>query len=991
MIDGELTVTELAYLRRDGQKQQLFLAFPATPIVFQARVNQTFASRDKILEVIFDSVTFGAYTDIMPGMTIWIGSTPGASNIGQVYARKAATSTVIYLGETSEIDWFNNQYITVVQDFGIWARQILTNDAGVIFMDGDVPVEDHHNYMSPFPVFGSDRVVRLAGASVDLDFDASPSWCPGSTIAAWQFYAPGSSARSGMDTATPTITYNASGTYRVSCRVTAANGKISWGHRTIFIWSMPHTSGAFDAATQPTNNFSLERAPHGSYDLGGFDFGVRMLGDGQAEQIRDRQKVILFSRDWYGDDELSIGPLAGSENIIAVGWINGESIETDPRNGTTTFDVQGPHFWMDQVSGPSLDLTNVATAPASWSQIEAMTVDKALAHYLTWRSTVSLLMDCLFTGDTRLAPAFSAAIGSIWQQINLIAARILARPVCDPYGRLFVEIDPQCETQAARTAIPDVMEITKKDRRRVAVRRLPSPAISSMEISSLVLTGAGGTVTTVYSMSNGHMPRRLGRKSPTRDGFLAASQAQSNDLCGLQMGKANNPYPSIRIEMGANNRAIGISPRQYITAPVDASGTPRNLGFNGRIVPRDITYQKSTRGFWMPIITGEAESFPEMAIDGDIPNSPKPPDNPPTPKPPKFPPTPFPPYWPKPPTPGSVLPGVYLLTNGFGIFYTENFGDASPNWLAKNDGAPSDTGSLIYMDIDKLGGILYVRATHGLWYGALGDAHLTQIIDAAWLREQFPLSGLIPDDANNNVGAIGINHRAAHSIIVSAGQGAIGSMTAAIFIGSYAHLQRKTNIRWEINNDNVTGRSNIDFYAGEWLATQSGYLARGALAKYSADGSTINFTSVFTSPYYGFWHVRAGNTPIVYFGAIAKLQLSTDNITNLSDIVERNFVVDVLPACDPTGQFVMAQRLHGSLERSTDFCATWGSTGLTPGLSITAIACIDADRWIVAGHYFFTPIVYYTEDFGATWVAKTGDLATYIPSNPAGTRQIITV
>lgn len=983
MIDGALTELELEILRRDGQASKHYLAFLTMPIVFQARVNQTFTSNDKIAQVTYDDVTLGLYTDILPGMTLWIGSSAGAYDLGRLRIRKTPTSSLLYFGETSEIEWVNDLYLTVIREFDIWMRRPYTDENGVVFMDRDVAFSDQHTDMQPFPCFGSDRVVRLVDATVNVEFDASRSHCPGSSISDYLFEAPGASASIDMDTDTPTITYDAPGLYTVSCTVTAANGKTATGYRVIYIWDADHL---------PVKDFQFDQVPHGSYQSGGWECSLRMFDQAALDQVRERAKVLIFARDFYGGQEISIGPLPGSENIVMPGWIDGESIERDPRNGSVAFTVRGPQYWIGTQTGPTLSITNTAAAPASWSEMQGLTVDKALAHYLTWRTTLPVMMDCFLPGDTstRYAPAFDAALGSMWDQLNLIAARILASACCDRYGRLVIQIESQNLPIDERSSIPTVMEITKADRRSMALNRQPVSSTSQLQISSLVMAAPGDTVATVYSMS-GHIPRRFGRSEPPQDGFLAGSQSQSNEMCSLMMGRKNNPYPDIPINLGANNRAIDICPRQYITAPVSAGDSPRGIAFTDRIVPFEISLERGPGGVLLPVIHGEAESQPALAIDGDIPNSPALPSSPPSPSLPTIPDLDITPSFPVPTEPVIITPAVYLLFLGDGIFYTETFDDENPQWLAKNNGAPDDLGELKWMEIDKKAGILYTGGNRGLWYGNLGDANLTQFVDQDWLNTEF---GFVSD--SNLIGAIGVNQLIANALIVSCGSGYLGSRTAYLYLGSYSGLTRKAPISW-VANDGLDG--NLSVGGDVWLATQNGFIARNYWALYSRDAETVIEAHSSTPGYIGgFWHTRAGASAIVYTGdGSSNLYYSPDNLATMTarDFrCHQNLWGTVLPACSVNGQFMMAKRQDAGVERSTDFGATWGTMPAFPaGIVPTAIACIDADRWIVVGYDIipYPPVVYYTDDFGETWQDKTGDLQTYVPVSHSGMRKVMVV
>lgn len=290
-----VTAAELDHLRISGQHTKLYLGFPTPPNIFTCLVNQTFTTTDMITEFIYDTGT-GTYTNILPGMTLWVGSSAGGRDLGMCRVRKAPTSTVIYIGETSEIKWANNIFITVKDDFGLWPKHIYRDEDHVVFMDYDVAYSNQHTVLDPVPVLGPDAVLFYQGTlgggnTIQTGFDATDSWVIGSTITTYSWSAPGASATSGMATATPILTYNATGTYRVSCLVTAANGKTFTGYRKVVVYDIPHP---------PVTQFML-RSCHGSREQGGWEFEVEMYDATETASIVERSECFLFARDWYGN------------------------------------------------------------------------------------------------------------------------------------------------------------------------------------------------------------------------------------------------------------------------------------------------------------------------------------------------------------------------------------------------------------------------------------------------------------------------------------------------------------------------------------------------------------------------------------------------------------------------------------------------------------------------------------------------------------------
>jgi hypothetical protein len=290
--------TEKAYLRTDGQYSKVYLAFPQPAIVFKAHVNQSNIENDQITQITYDNVDYGTYTSIIPNMTLLVGTAEGDHDLGIARVRKAPTSTVIYIGETAEVQFANNVHLTVIREFGIWPRHKYTQSGSehVDYMDHDIVYTNQHEILDPVPVLGPDRVLFyqgvLGGANTISTYpSASRSYCLSSTVNAYLWTALGASATSGLTTATPTITYNAPGTYLISCRLTTVEGAIFTGYRTVVV---------YDNTAQPVKDFELQSCD-GSYDDGGWNFKVKMYDNADLSLVRDRAQVILFSRDWYGD------------------------------------------------------------------------------------------------------------------------------------------------------------------------------------------------------------------------------------------------------------------------------------------------------------------------------------------------------------------------------------------------------------------------------------------------------------------------------------------------------------------------------------------------------------------------------------------------------------------------------------------------------------------------------------------------------------------
>jgi hypothetical protein len=634
-----ITTEELALLRTEGQWSELFMAIHKPAVVYSARINQVFTTWDGVAELTYDGGS-GTLANVLPGMTVYVGSNAGAYDKGMIRVRKAPTATVLYIGETSDIAYQDNDYLTVVDEFGLWAKHPTLDDDGVVYMDYDVAYTDQHKSPDPVPVLGpSAAVLWLTGANVVFYPDASASWVLGGSISAYAWSAPGASATAGMSTATPTITYNAAGQYRVSCTVTASNGKTTTGYRWAFV---------FDAAHPPVNAFQLKSCS-GYADDGGWKFTVEMYDQAALADVRDRALVVLFARDHFGADTQSLGPVSGYENLIATGWIDGENITDDPDQSTVEFTVQGPHNWLGKLPNFAIGLTNSSVDPTTWGQIKNLSVDKALWHALHWHSTATTMLDIALSGDLRLAPSTESTAGVMWDQLKSVAGMILAAPICDRFGRLGIEIDGQYLATGDRSSIPVVMSPNKSDwHDQITIERRTTCETSMVDISGVSYNGT--TTTQILSRAAGKIYKACGHNK-TVDKLLFSDQAEANLMAGAIHSRSNCVYPMITIPLAANNRMLDICPRQFIDFTLDPADTPRGVTLTGvHLIPRTVSYSQDVKtGALTAEIDFELETFPGLAIAVDIPQTPEPniPDQPI-----------YPPYFPIIPGPFGPVPPV---------------------------------------------------------------------------------------------------------------------------------------------------------------------------------------------------------------------------------------------------------------------------------------------------------------------------------------------
>lgn len=559
------TTDEMTYMARDGQRMRLGLVIHDPAVVYQARVNQTFPTTDGVTAVTYDGGS-GTLANVAAGMTMWIGTSAGAWDAGMVRIRKAPTSTVFFIGETSEVAWADNLYLTIVEEYGLWEKKPLASGID-LWMDGETAYSSQHASFEPVAVMGpAAGVARLAGGTVDVTMSAGDSFCPGSSITGWTWSVSGGTIVSGQSTSTVTLRFTAAGTYWVKLVVTAANGLTATGRRAWFVLA-ENSLGSHD--------FELTGL-RGSKEDGGWQFEVRVWNGLTAAQLRGRALAVLFAEEWYGTTKTSLGQVTGYENVVAVGYVDGESISTAPAatagSGATSLRVMGAWWWLDRLNSSAMFLVNTTAAAARWTEMQSLTADKLAWHLAKWRSTMSEVMDVRLSGDTRTAGGFECEADSLWQKLATVGkSRFYGMaPCCDRYGRLFFELDTQ---MASATK---VMTISREMWKGLEVEDAGERA----EASQVIASGLDGTGLPFFAAA----PGRPGRDAAQTelDRLVISDQADLNAIAGKVYGWLNHRF-DLQMEMAQACRLVDICPRQTVGVTLPAADNPAGIGWTDKL------------------------------------------------------------------------------------------------------------------------------------------------------------------------------------------------------------------------------------------------------------------------------------------------------------------------------------------------------------------------------------------------------------------------
>jgi len=964
-----LTAPEITTYRTPRQATRVLFAIPTYHTIYTAELASAPSSNDMAGTLSFTNGS-GTLSDVLADMTLYVGTSAGAYDLGMCRIRKAPIAGTFYIGEISEVefDHAGTVYLTVVDDYSLWAKPVKLV-SGVAKMDYDVAYSDQHTNFDPVPIMGSHAVGKLVNGTVTLRLGPSAdtaSYVIGSSVSSYAWTCAGASFSS-TTVANPNVTFTSAGTYLAYCTITGANGKTFKGVRYVVIYDDDN----------PLHPGVLRNCSY-DYESGGMSFGVEMYADIETTDIRYRSLVIVVTEDTVDNVATSFAcPIQGRENILAVGWIGPENINYHETLGMVDFTCHNAAWWFKQMEGYLSGVEFKVGTSDDWTNCSTLTVRKMLFHFLHWRTTATRLMDVLLTSDTKYSAGFKTVTGGLWEQITEIGnSSIFAKPGVDRFNRLWIEVESQMVPEASRTSFPEIMDIDSQDWVGEVQIMHELPQISMLYFSGISVDASANPLAYV-SLSPGHIHGRYGM-TETVDNLLVSSQSDCNQLCGLYYGWKNN-RKEIEVELAASQRMIDLWPRQYVNITITADEDPRGVGFDGRAIPRRIEPKHDAKNGVLSFKHYyEPETFEGLAVNGDIPDSEGYDDFGTISK--------FPPIKPLPITPLEmpVIPEdvpdgvgpqyVLLASSNYGLLFTTNGNEAigtDVEWQFMNSGLTTDQANYVERIVKTPSGAIFILVRDLLYTNGADWVFWTPGLGGEWslLMDTSSLSGTVP-----RIVALGKNPDADEEI--------------AIVTGSNTD---NTGILWTGDRDGVselaTGLDISGAFCGDvslgmdkWYITHAerDTFRSQAFSRVTSGGgvekNSVNYGSGDTAAASRQAHIRAGGIIYSWNTHGTFLRKIEDNDGDGSNTTEPNVgttgnVNPSLLCADPTGQYLMGGRDAVVGKRSSDFGATWGNVAL--GIGYNRWANAGSTSKFLAGS---TASIVWTDDFGDTWASMNGNL-----------------
>ena len=611
------TTSELALLRSHPQETELWLSIYKPTTIYCVQYNNVSGTPgERVLP--YDNIYEGVYTDVESGMTMYVGTTPGAKDVGRIRV-KVATDTTITVAENSDIPWVDNLWLTIVNFWeidAIYPRITSTGTSTYWYKDYDIGYVNQNDKLGTFICMGphyAGFIPNDTGQATIYYTATGTHSLLGSTPLTYEWHFEGSPAGTMYGETIGTVAYTVPGHYTTRLKITDSNGVEDVSYRHVSLYDRPG-----HGPSVPILNWSLISLD-GERDSGGWT--ARISVRDTVSDIVDGALVVIFADDRYGTTIQSIGGNAqGRQNTVFVGYVMDGSINYNYQMSSIEFDVGSPTEMMKLAEGfsvacnsstnPTVQDTDDVNIPSAWVLVKDMNCKRAIYHYLRWHSTFLMTNDFQFLGTDYPIEYFDADRNSLYDAIDKLMRGTLIGSVCsDRQGKVWAEVSIMATNGAISGSFPNTMLLDRQDWMGTPViDEVLNDQTSYIEMGGIYFNSMGGgytgTSVAYLSAAPGDAPSYRGRVERIQ-GLALASQDMLNKLNGNIFAYRNSRYPQVDFDLTGNYRHIDIVPYETIKVNLASTDTPRGITWSQKLFhPTSMRWNYNPKdGTFLPTLT----------------------------------------------------------------------------------------------------------------------------------------------------------------------------------------------------------------------------------------------------------------------------------------------------------------------------------------------------------------------------------------------------
>lgn len=568
-----LTAQELITARTQPQSVELNLSIFQPQTVLACIATGTMTRGDRVIP--YTAVSSGSYLSVEAGMTLLVGSSAGARDVGKIRI-KSITASVITVSENSHINWATGLYLTVLRFFEVWPvyPRIIPDPANaedvIFYKDYDISYTNQNTILGALVSAGSHRAI-WAGESSYWSASGTSHLVGGTTLAFDWAFEGGSSITGSTATIPGNVRYDTAGHYVTRLIVTGSNGSVDTTYRYISVYNKPQDS----LVSNPIKNWSMGGVG-GSRGEGGNHTTIKVIDENTP--IQDGNVVVLFADDWYGTNNTSLGGNSpNNSKIFFSGHILKNTIRFDRQSSSVEFDVGNISELMKATETYAISIEEAAS-PTKWFQMTGLNAKLGVYHYLRWHSTVLYLADIEFVGTDQNIQYWDSDRESIFDAVdNFMRSTLAGTLVSDRQGKLYAEVGAEMYSSPTGS-FPTIMSISRGDwMGEPNIQEALSDTVSFIETGGVAYSGSvTGTFEAFLSQAPGATPNGRG-KPENLPGFAISDQSLLNRLSGNLYANRNAKYPQIEMNMTAGFRNMDIAPLNTVAIDILSTDTAQGI------------------------------------------------------------------------------------------------------------------------------------------------------------------------------------------------------------------------------------------------------------------------------------------------------------------------------------------------------------------------------------------------------------------------------
>lgn len=579
-----------------------FYATPADNVtVATATINQ--GSFTYPLAQLTITGTSGNWSAVGRGMSVAVGSTPGASDIGIYRVRKTPTSTILYIGETSAADpglvtqsirnatFSNGLYITV------WLYRFDPFSIPPRFLSGNVIDEDYdlsvgtfnttpecvinvtinggHRWWGWVDAGQTYRTITLV-ATADL-------WVTSSSITTYLWIAPSSWTLVGGSISTNTVTYQvpaAPKAYTIQVALTDNNGITTYAWRDVAAHdtgaNAPITISSLDSLTWDRTTMKASIVLN--------DKGLSNVTIGGKLAIWASGANIWYQNIWNGN-QLDV-PTAITE---WVGWVTEYTAHTENGLRSATLNIEGVCGMMAKVGAYSQYF--FAGSPANTWQTVITTLQYVdfWVYWMLRQRASGLIQQFNYTKlgisnlTGRLPQSKIPVSGSLLEQEKGLVQSYTANIGSDPDGTIQVRLHPNM-TWGSRSAIVNRGTLDPSMYSISDIETTIFPDVRKVRGEGFYWDGAAAIPTPYLADAPGSAPGQ-GMREERLAGQFVDSQTDLNQKTALYYMMLNNPIKQTTLQFHGYWACFYPAQMELMTYTVSANLHPSGVAFTQNAIP----------------------------------------------------------------------------------------------------------------------------------------------------------------------------------------------------------------------------------------------------------------------------------------------------------------------------------------------------------------------------------------------------------------------